>query len=153
MGRVTVRPAFVHEGAARALVHHLKYGGLAAAAAPLAAAMGRLLPLDATALVPVPRVTARRWSYGVDPTIELSRRLSRLSGLPVAQALRAPLWVRHRAGPAGRRRGDPAFRLVAEPPAGAVLVDDVVTSGATLSAAGMASGLVKAVTATAGLRP
>jgi predicted amidophosphoribosyltransferase len=153
VGSVTVRPAFVHEGAARALVLRLKYAGLAAAAGPLAAAMAPLVPADATALVPVPRVIARRWSYGVDPAVELARAVARLRSIPVLSALRPPVWVRHRAGRAGRRRGTPGFRPVAPVPPGAVLVDDVVTSGATLAAAGAATGLGRAVTATAGLRP
>ncbi len=153
VGAVTVRPAFVHDGAARTLVLRLKYAGLAAAAEPLAAAMAPLVPSGATGLVPVPRVTARRWSYGVDPALELARSVGRRCGLPVLHALRAPVWVRHRAGRAGRRRGDPAFTRVLDIPPGGVLVDDVVTSGATLAAAGEAAGLGRAVTATAGLRP
>ncbi|HEX9977855.1 MAG TPA: hypothetical protein VGB41_04415 [Acidimicrobiia bacterium] len=153
VGDVTVRPAFHHAGAARLLVHRLKYSAIAAAAAPLADAMAALLVSDCTALVPVPRVTARRWSYGVDPAWELARRVGRIAGVPVVGALGAAVWVRRRAGAAGKRRGSPTFSRVAVVPAGAVLVDDVVTSGITLSRAGEASGLTRAITATAGLRP
>jgi len=153
VGSVTVRPAFAHDGAARVLVHRLKYSGLAAAAGPLGRAMAALLPSDVAALVPVPRVTARRWSYGVDPALELARVVGRQAGVPVVDALSAAVWVRHRAGGAGRRRGVPSFSRIASVPAGAVLIDDVVTSGVTLSRAGDASGVRRAITATAGLRP
>jgi len=153
VGNVTVRPAFGHDGAARLLVHRLKYSGFAAAAGPLSRAMARLLPADCAALVPVPRVTARRWAYGVDPALELARRVGRDTGLAVVEGLVPELWVRHRAGAAGRRRGIPTFRRIAELPPAAVLVDDVVTSGVTLSRAGAAARLTRAVTATAGIGP
>jgi predicted amidophosphoribosyltransferase len=135
------------------LVHRLKYSAFAGAAEPLAVAMAGLLPGDATAVIPVPRVTARRWAYGVDPALELARRISRRSGIPLIQALVPRAWVRHRAGPAGRRRGTPGFSLTGSAPAGAVLIDDVVTSGVTISRAGAVSNLTRAVTATAGFRP
>lgn len=153
VGTVTVRPAFVHDGAARILVHRLKYAAFSAAAEPLARAMARLVPEHCAALVPVPRVTARRWKYGVDPAAELARRIGRIAGVPVIDALAAAFWVRRRAGGAGRRRGVPVFALRSTIPAAAVLVDDVVTSGTTLALAGEASGLTQAVTATVGLRP
>jgi len=153
VGSVTVRPAFVHEGAARTLVHRLKYSALPAAGEPLARAMALLVPADGTALIPVPRVTARRWAYGVDAALELATLIGRSLGLPVVTGLVAPLWVRHRAGAAGRRRGTPSFKAVGMIPQGGVLVDDVVTSGFTLGRAGEASGLTRAVTATAGLGP
>lgn len=148
-----MRPALAHDGAARVLVHRLKYSAFAAAAEPLAQAMVRLLPSECGALVPIPRVMARRWVHGVDPALELARRLARITGLPVIEALAPGVWVRHRAGGAGRRRGLPAFRQVAPVPVRSVLVDDVVTSGTTLTRAGAATGLRRAVTATAALRP
>ncbi len=149
-GGVLVRSAFTHQGTARLLVHRLKYGGQQAAAAVLAAAMAAAVPPGAGALVPVPRARLRRWRYGVDPAVELARALSRLLSLPVVLALAPEWWHRRRAGPAGARRGVPRFRAVRAAPAGAVLVDDVVTTGATLRAAAWAlGGHCAAVTATA----
>jgi len=144
-----VRSAFLHSGTARLLVHRLKYGGYAAAAPLLAAAMAGSVPPDAAALVPVPRARLRRWRYGVDPAVELARALGRALDLPILPALAPAWWHRRRAGPADAERGVPRFRPVRPAPAGVVLVDDVVTTGATLRAAAAAlGGPCAAVTAT-----
>jgi len=141
--------ALVHDGAARSLIHHLKYRGLPAAAAVLAAAMEPVVPDAATCLVPVPRVMLRMWRYGIDPAATLCRALSRRTGLPVARVLARPIWWAGRAGPAAAVRGSPTFRAVRAVPSGAVLVDDVLTTGATLAAAaGALPGVGMAVTAT-----
>jgi predicted amidophosphoribosyltransferase len=111
------------------------------------------LPTDVSVLVPVPRVIARRWRYGVDPGRELARALGRRTGLPVADALRPALWTARRAGPAGRHRGIPRFGISGRTPVGAVLVDDVVTTGATLLAAASVCRSDRAVTVTSAVRP
>lgn len=147
-----VRSGFGHIGAARRLVHRLKYEGLLAAAGPLAGAMALVLPETTTALVPVPRAKARRWRYGVDPAMELATTLSSMTGLPVLEVLRPAMWVAHRAGPAARHRGHPRFVAIHPTDRTAVLIDDVVTTGTTIGAAAAVTGLSRAVTATAGLR-
>ena len=144
-----VRSAFLHQGAARALVHHLKYGGPVAACQLLATAMAGLLPPGAATLVPVPRVLVRTWRYGVDPAGLLAVALSRRTGLPVAGAIWRPWWWAPRAGPAHAVRGQPRFRGRTPLPPGPVLIDDVLTTGSTLSAAHRAvPRAVAAVTAT-----
>ncbi|MEX2323594.1 MAG: hypothetical protein WEA29_07460 [Acidimicrobiia bacterium] len=148
-----IRPALVHDGVARTLVHRLKYEASPRAASVLAMMLATRLPTDAAALVAVPRVIARRWRYGVDPGRELARALARRTGLPMADPLRPALWTARRAGPAGRRRGVPRFGASGQAPAGAVLVDDVVTTGATLLAAANACGASRAVTVTSAVRP
>lgn len=135
-----MRAAFAHEGAARVLVHRLKYEGLRGAAGPLAAAMAGRLPHGALHLVPVPRVAARSWRYGIDPALELARSVAALTGLGVVRALRAPLWAPALAGRTTDGRHPPAFRLARPLPEGAVLVDDVLTTGATLGSAHLATG-------------
>lgn len=150
-GSVLVRSAFVHEGAARALVHRLKYEAVAGVADRLAATLEPLLPSGAEALVPVPRVHWRRLRYGVDPAVALAVAVGRRCGLPVSRALRPMWWAARRAGSAETRRGIQHFEPTGiRPGPDAVLVDDVVTTGTTLRSAASVTGLTHAVTVTAG---
>ncbi len=147
-----VHPALWHRGAARVLVHRLKYQGLRAAAGPLARAMAGRLSQAGCLLVPVPRVPVRKWRYGIDPAVELARALGAETGRPVVHLLRPPWWSPPHAGRPRNRRGPLRFSADALPaePGSVVLVDDVLTSGATLSAAYRALGVpaTQAVTAT-----
>lgn len=150
---VLVRAAFPHAGLARLLVHRLKYQGSPLIAAVLADAMAHLLPTDASGLIPVPRVMARRWRYGVDQAVEITRELARRSGLPLFAVLRPAAWVPRRAGPASQTRGAPRFSVKGAVNGSAVLVDDVVTTGTTLASAAAATGITRAVVATSAVRP
>jgi predicted amidophosphoribosyltransferase len=146
---MSIVSAFSHEGPARRLVHRLKYEGMVAAGEVLAAAMASVLPAGARALVPVPRALLRRVRYGVDPAVVLARLISSRTGLPVVAGLRPVLWWPHHAGAVRAARVMPRFRAGAPVPAGAILVDDVVTTGATLRAAQRACGATISLTATA----
>lgn len=152
-GGLRTASAFRHQGPARRAVHILKYRGVDAAAAQLAGHLAELLPPGASALVPVPRPAVRRLAYGTDPGPLLARALGREVGLPVAEVLRAsPL---RRSQVRRRSRCGARFRLAAPFPEGAVLVDDVLTSGATLQSAFRAGGgrAAGAVTVTRAPRP
>lgn len=145
---LTVFPALVHEGVARRLVHQLKYQGVNGIASLLGSLIRSNLPSDTRALVPIPRTWARRVRFGIDPGRELATEVGRLAGLPIVDCLAAPLWSPANAGqPRGQRRR-PEFRQRRPAPRGAVLVDDVITTGATLAAAAGVLELSFAVTAT-----
>lgn len=148
-----VRSLFVHAGVVRRAVHAFKYQGVDRIAEVLGAVLAGLLPHDAAALVPVPRALTRRMRYGVDPGRALARAAARASGLPVADVLRAP--AVHRSQLRLRRAEGLRFRPAGKPPEGSVLVDDVLTTGATLTAASAACGgaAVGAVTLTSAPAP
>lgn len=135
--------AVAYEGPARALVRGLKYRGAPGLARPMAAQMAAGAPAALlecpAALVPVPLHPRRRRRRGYNQAERLAEALSRRTGLPVADVL-------CRQGPAARQvgqgreerlagiAGSVALRTRAAPPGEAVLVDDVATTGATLSA-------------------
>lgn len=145
---VLVRPLFVHEGPIRSAVHALKYRGVDRVAQTLAPLLAGLLPGDASALVPIPRALTRTIRYGIDPGRVLARQIAEVAGLPVADVLRAPI---HRRSQLRQRRAEGLhFRSVGRAPRHAVLVDDVLTTGATMTAAALACGgsILRAVTLT-----
>jgi predicted amidophosphoribosyltransferase len=133
-GLAAVAP-FAHRGTARRLVHALKYRGVIAAARPLTEAMVEVLPSGVTALVPVPRARVRAIRFGVDPSLVLARGIAGHTGIPVVAALAAPLWWRRHAGRDRDHRGTVRFRPCRPVGPGSALVDDVLTTGATMLAA------------------
>ncbi len=138
VGGVTVGVAYLHTATAVRLVHNLKYRRSTAAGRFLAAAMAERLPGDASVLVPVARSPVRRVPYGIDQAAELARAVGRVVGLPVSDAVAAPLWWQRRAGAGRDRRRPVPFGARRDVPDGAVLVDDVLTTGATVLSAGRA---------------
>jgi predicted amidophosphoribosyltransferase len=128
-----------YDGPAGDLVKALKFHGATRVAAGMAALIvaNAPAPLLAGALVPVPLHPARRRARPFNQAALIAAAVAARSGLPQADCLR-------RAGPDQRQvgRGRAArLRLAAGSiqatgtvPASAVLVDDVVTTGATLAA-------------------
>lgn len=141
---VVATGAWSHRGAARSLVHRCKYDGISVVAALAAAWLDP--PEGVSALVPVPRVLARRIAHGVDPSRALAEALAARWGVPVVDALGVAWWAPRRAG-RRLRPAPPSFRARAVVP-GAAIVDDVVTTGATAVAAATAVGAHRVVAMT-----
>lgn len=148
-GGIVIVGAFRHAGEARSLVHRLKYHADLGAGRMLARAMAERFA--GVCLVPVPRATVRRLRYGIDPARWLAMEVGRLRGIPVVNPLAPGLWWRRHAG--SPTRLPPRLRLARTVPPGAVLVDDVVTSGTTLDAAASLTGAEVALVATVALGP
>lgn len=125
-----------YRGPAAGLVAALKRGrpGAAETAAELLAE-SLPAPATATALVPVPGAPLRRAARGLDPGVALARALAPRLGIPVASPLRRRDSGRQRGRDRRRRLADPPrFEAFAGAPARALVVDDVITTGATVVA-------------------
>jgi len=131
-----------YEGALRKLIHLFKYDRITALAGPLGAFLCAALPRDHRfeVIVPMPLHWRRRWHRGFNQCELLARLLGQRTGLPVRNAI-------------GRRRSTPAQAGLSNSErrsnvAGAfaskhvnqvmakhvLLIDDVLTTGATASA-------------------
>jgi len=131
-----------YEGTLRELVHLFKYGGVR----PLAGTFGRLLaqalPRDAgfDVIVPMPLHWFKQWQRGFNQSYDLAREIGKKWNVPVRNVIRRKRATRSQAGLThAKRRANVsgAFRI----PRGrslagmrVLLVDDVVTTGATASA-------------------
>jgi ComF family protein len=134
-------------GPVAALIRALKFDGRRSAATELALmALPALLPIlraHPDAIVPVPLSGLRRRERGFNQSELIARALAEVLGLPVMQPLRRTRHTPPQAGLSRRQRlTNPAgaFRASASECADRrlLLLDDVVTTGATLSAAARA---------------
>jgi len=136
--------AFRYEGAVRGALQRLKYGASARLAHPLVVAalpaFVRLLQVSGPMpVVPVPVHPDRLRERGYNQAALLARLLARGARLPVSEILirgRATT-KQHRLDRAGRLRNlRGAFGLAkgARPPPSVILVDDILTTSATLEA-------------------
>jgi ComF family protein len=130
----------VFDGAVRTAVHRLKYHGEFARAEWAAAELGEILKTfgDAVdAIVPVPLHPRRQRTRGYNQSEKLARELSALSGLPVLTALERVRDTRSQVDLdrlARTANVTGAFAATIDlQDRSIVLVDDVVTTGATLS--------------------
>ena len=133
------RCAFVYAYPLDALVHALKYGGCAAHAAIFAEALARLPGSPPDCLVPMPLSPARQRQRGYNQAAEIVRHLARLLQVPVVRSLHRTRETAPQAAlPLHRRHANVrgAFAVTGTLAGQRIaLVDDVMTTGATLDAA------------------
>jgi ComF family protein len=131
-----------YEGTLRKLIHLFKYAGVSPLAPELGKLLSRALPRDLSVdvIVPMPLHWRRRWQRGFNQSDLLAKAIAGRIGLPVARAVR-----RKRATPAqagltrAERRGNVAGAFAVRKRAAVegkhvLLIDDVLTTGATASA-------------------
>jgi ComF family protein len=141
-GFATLRAAFVMEEGARRLAHELKYEGMTSLAEPMARLMAAPFgDAGSDLIVPVPLYPSRERSRGYNQAAELARHLAPLAGVvfdpravrrvrntePLAKTMHREERRAIVAGAFAARHERVDRRCV-------LLVDDVVTTGATLDA-------------------
>ena len=141
-----VRSPYAHDDGARELVHLLKYENLTSLAEPMAREMTPLVAAFAPdVIVPVPLHGGRERSRGYNQSALLAKHVGREGGITVdaraARRVRATKPLVQAMSPEERARiVDGAFRADPARVEGrrVLLVDDVVTTGATLGACAQA---------------
>jgi ComF family protein len=135
----SARAAFAYRGPAREAVHRLKFSGWRGVGEALASAVAALGPPPADAVTWVPLASRRRAERGFDQARVLARALARELDLPAAAFVRRT----KATGPQARRTREQrleamkdAFACIPQRrvPARVLLIDDVLTTGATASA-------------------
>lgn len=135
-GYADVRWAAPYDGVARGLISGLKFGARLGLAATAATALAPLVDAHRElAVVAVPAAPSRRRKRGFDAAALIAGELAGALGLAAVQPLRRAAGPRQVGRPRAERLGEPPrVRAVETSPASVLVVDDVLTTGATLQA-------------------
>jgi predicted amidophosphoribosyltransferase len=137
------RAAFLYEGPVRRALMGLKFGGLRSRAQAFGPWMARTLvrsppeglrESELVVLTWVPLGKRRRRSRGYDQAFALAREVAGLTGWPLQRLLARGAETGPQARRSGRQRRlamRGAFHPVGHPTSSVILIDDVLTSGAT----------------------
>jgi ComF family protein len=135
-----------YEGALRELVHLFKYSGMRPLARTFGRFLGQALPRETTfdVIVPMPLHWFKQWQRGFNQSELLAREIGKKWNVPVRNVVRRKKATRPQAGLTNAKRRanvSGAFQVCRhmrsrKPLDGmrVLLVDDVVTTGATASA-------------------
>jgi ComF family protein len=135
-----------YEGTLRDLIHAYKYAGVRTLAKPLGDLLAAALPREERidAVIAVPLHWRRRWSRGFNQSELLARTIARRTGVPVLHTLKRVRATTPQAGLSNthrRKNVTSAFRAGRPAPwrrpvtgLRILLVDDVMTTGATAAA-------------------
>jgi ComF family protein len=135
-----VMRATAYEGVAKELVHGLKFGrqkdGSRVIAEVLASRLGEFAGTD-TAITNVPTASSRVRRRGYDHAAGIARHLARLLALPYVPLLARDGQARQvgQSRQSRRRQLEGVFRSTMPAPRRILLVDDVITTGASLETA------------------
>jgi ComF family protein len=126
----------------RELVHLLKYGRVSTLANPLGEMLLEAYPRDQQidVIVPMPMHWTRRWKRGFNQASLLAKVVGRRTGIPVSAAVRRKRSAPPQAGLSSSERRKNVSGGFSPAPGSSLrgkrvlLVDDVLTTGATASA-------------------
>jgi ComF family protein len=141
-----------YEDELRELIHLFKYGRVRTLAKPLGRLLAVALPRDQRfdVIVPMPLHWRKRWKRGFNQSVLLASEIGRRSNVPVKNALRRIRFTATQAGLTNAKRRlnvSGAFRARKSPGLDGqrvLLVDDVMTTGATAASCARALKLAGA---------